>query len=55
MVDFPAVLKLLEKHHFRGPITMEVEGVQGVAMDETQTKQYIAESVGYIQSLGNFQ
>jgi sugar phosphate isomerase/epimerase len=55
VVDFPAVLKILEKHHFCGPITMEVEGVQGVAMDEDQTKRYIAESVKYIQSLGNFQ
>ena len=54
VVDFPAVLKVLEEHHFRGPITIEVEGVQGVEMDETQTKRYIAESVGYIQSLGNF-
>jgi sugar phosphate isomerase/epimerase len=54
VVDFPAVLKVLEEHGFRGPITMEVEGTHGVEMDEAQTKQYIAESVGYIQSLGNF-
>ncbi len=55
VVNFPAILKILEEHHFKGPITMEVEGVQGVTMDEAQTKQYIAESVKYIQSLGNFQ
>jgi sugar phosphate isomerase/epimerase len=55
VVDFPAILKLLEKHRFRGPITLEVEGVQGVTMDETQTKQYIADSVAYIKSLGDFQ
>ncbi len=55
VVDFPAILKLLEKHRFPGPITIEVEGVKGVKMDENQTKQYIAESVKYIQSLGNFQ
>ena len=54
VVDFPAVLKVLEEHHFHGPITIEVEGVQGVEMDEAQTKRYIAESVKYIQSLGNF-
>lgn len=54
VVDFPAVLKLLEQHGFRGPITMEVEGVQGVEMSEAETKQYIAESVAYIQSLGAF-
>jgi sugar phosphate isomerase/epimerase len=54
VVDFPAVLKVLEEHHFTGPITMEVEGVKGVQMDEAQTKRYIADSVKYIQSLGNF-
>jgi inosose dehydratase len=54
VVDFPAILKLLESHHFAGPITMEVEGVQGVTMTEAQTKQYIKESVEYIQSLGSF-
>jgi sugar phosphate isomerase/epimerase len=54
VVDFPAVLKVLEERRFQGPITIEAEGVKGVEMDETQTKRYIAESVGYIQSLGNF-
>ena len=54
VVDFPGVLRVLEEHHFRGPITMEVEGIHGVEMDEAQTKHYIADSVKYIQSLGNF-
>ena len=54
VVDFPGVLELLEKHDFRGPITMEVEGVHGIEMDETETKQYIADSVAYIRSLGRF-
>jgi sugar phosphate isomerase/epimerase len=55
VVNFPAILKILEEHHFCGPITIEVEGVKGVAMDETQTKRYIAESIKYVQSLGSFQ
>ena len=55
VVDFAAIFKLLEKHGFRGPITMEVEGIQGVEMTEAQTKQYIAQSVAYIRSLGKFQ
>ncbi|NLF10142.1 MAG: sugar phosphate isomerase/epimerase [Pirellulaceae bacterium] len=54
VVDFPAVLKLLEQHGYRGPITIEVEGVKGVEMNEAQTRQYIAESIEYIKSLGNF-
>ena len=57
VVDFPGVLKVLEEHHFQGPIVLEVEGVtlNGVPMTEDQTKQFIAESVRYIQSLGHFQ
>jgi DUF1680 family protein/sugar phosphate isomerase/epimerase/lysophospholipase L1-like esterase len=55
VVDFPAILKILENRRFQGPITMEVEGIQGVTMDENQTKQYIAKSIAYIQSLGDFQ
>ena len=55
VVDFPAVLKVLEEHGFRGPITIEVEGVKGVEMSEAQTKQYIADSIRYVQSLGDFQ
>jgi sugar phosphate isomerase/epimerase len=54
VVDFPAILKLLEEHGFQGPITMEVEGVQGVKMTEEETKKYIADSISYIQSLGDF-
>ncbi|OQB84535.1 MAG: Inosose dehydratase [Planctomycetes bacterium ADurb.Bin126] len=53
VVDFPGVLKVLKDHRFRGPITLEVEGVRGVEMTETQTKQYIADSVRYVQKLGD--
>jgi sugar phosphate isomerase/epimerase len=54
VVNFPGVLKVLEEHHFQGPITMEVEGIQGVPMNEAETEKYIADSVAYIQSLGDF-
>ncbi|MBN1393600.1 MAG: sugar phosphate isomerase/epimerase [Pirellulales bacterium] len=54
VVDFPAVLNVLEEHGYRGPITIEVEGVKGVEMDEAETKRYIAESISYIKSLGDF-
>jgi sugar phosphate isomerase/epimerase len=54
VVDFPAILKLLQEHGFRGPITLEMEGVEGIAMNEAQTKQYVGESAAYIRSLGNF-
>jgi sugar phosphate isomerase/epimerase len=54
VVDFPGVLRLLEQHGFKGPITIEVEGIQGLEMNEAQTKSYIAQSVAYIKSLGEF-
>jgi sugar phosphate isomerase/epimerase len=54
VVDFPGVFKVLEEHRFQGPITLEVEGVRGVVLNEAQTKQYIAESAAYIRSLGRF-
>lgn len=54
VVDFPGVLRLLERHGFQGPLTIELEGVQGAEMDESQTKSYIAQSVAYIKSLGEF-
>jgi len=54
VVDFPGILRVLKEHRFGGPITLEVEGVRGVVMDEAQTDHYISESVKYIQSLGNF-
>lgn len=53
-VDFPTIVKLLKKNNYRGPITIEVEGVKDVEMNESQTKQYIAESIEYVKSLGDF-
>ena len=54
VVNFPAVLKVLEEHHFKGPVTIEVEGFHGVVLDEAQTKKYIGDSAAYIKSLANF-
>ena len=54
VVDFPGVLRVLKEHRFRGPITMEVEGVAGTPMSEEQTKKYVADSVAYLKSLAEF-
>jgi sugar phosphate isomerase/epimerase len=53
-VDFPAVIKILKEHKYAGPVTMEVEGVRGVEMDEAQTKKYIEESAKHVRTLGEF-
>ena len=54
VVDIPAVLKVLRKHHFQGPVTMEVEGVHGVRLSEDQIKKNMADSVRYMKSLGTY-
>jgi len=55
VVDFAAVMKILRDHHYVGPITMEVEGMQGVRMSEAQRKEYVKESAEYVRSLGKFE
>ena len=54
VVQFPAILRLLDEHGFAGPITLEFEGTKGVELNEKQTKKAIADSVAYIKSLGQF-
>ncbi|MGC8640755.1 MAG: sugar phosphate isomerase/epimerase family protein [Isosphaeraceae bacterium] len=53
--DFPGVLAVLKAHRFSGPITIEVEGVEGKPWNEDQTKQAIARSVAYLRQLAPFQ
>jgi len=54
-VDIPGVLKVLKEHNFRGPITVEVEGVQYVDRSECKILRDIAESMAYLRSLGQFE
>jgi sugar phosphate isomerase/epimerase len=53
VVNFPSVLRILKEHNYRGPITLEIEGIQGIPWDETQTKKAIADSVAYVRKLGS--
>lgn len=52
VVNLRAVLEILRDHRFSGPITMEIEGVQGVRRSQAEVERDIAESVGYVRSLG---
>ena len=54
-IDFAGVLGVLREHGYSGPITIEVEGVEGQPWDEVQTKQAIADSVAYLRKLAPFQ
>jgi sugar phosphate isomerase/epimerase len=53
-VNFPEVLKTLDSHGYKGPVTIEFEGVKGVELTEEQTKKAIADSVAYLRSLAKF-
>lgn len=53
-VDFRGVLRVLKEHHYAGPITIEVEGVEGHPWSQDETKQAVAESVAYLRTLGTF-
>lgn len=54
VVDIPAVLDVLKKHGYQGPITIEIEGVEGVDRNRCEIEKDIAESMAYIRSLGTF-
>ncbi|MDH4241232.1 MAG: sugar phosphate isomerase/epimerase, partial [Phycisphaerae bacterium] len=54
VVNIASVLRILEEHNYRGPITIEIEGIQGIPWDEAQTKKAIADSAAYVRSLGRF-
>jgi sugar phosphate isomerase/epimerase len=55
VVNFPAVLQLLREHGYRGPITLEIEGVQGVPRNREDVLRDIEDSMAYLRSLGSFQ
>ena len=50
-VDFPALFQVLREHHFTGPLTLELEGVEGVTLDEAAAKKEVADSVDYLRPL----
>lgn len=54
VVNIPEVLRILKEHGYRGPLTMEIEGIRGVQWDEAQTKRNIADSAAHVRSLGEF-
>ena len=54
VVDMPEILRLLKERGYKGPITLEFEGIKGVELNECETQKAIAESVAYVRSLGSF-
>jgi sugar phosphate isomerase/epimerase len=54
VVDYPAVVRILNARGFHGPFTMELEGKAGVELDRQQTLQQVEDSVRYLRSTGLF-
>lgn len=53
-VDFGAILGRLKEVGFRGPCTMEIEGVQGESLSPAEHVERVHRSVLYLRSLGYF-
>lgn len=54
VVDIPGVLRILKEHGYTGPITMEIEGIEGTERNEAEIKKDIADSAAYVRSLAKF-
>jgi inosose dehydratase len=54
-IDFAGVLKVLKDHGYSGPITIEVEGVEGQPWNEAQTREAVADSVAFLRKLAHFE
>jgi len=54
IVDFPRIFRILDQHRYRGPVTIEIEGIQGVPRTEPEIKQDIEDSVAFLRSLRRF-
>jgi sugar phosphate isomerase/epimerase len=52
VVDFAGVFVALAAVGFRGPYTMELEGVEGESLDEAATQDRVARSLKHLQKIG---
>ena len=54
IVDLPGVLRILRKHGYAGPLTMEIEGIKGIKRNQQEIEKDIANSADYLRSLQPF-
>lgn len=52
VVDFRGIFGVLDAAGFAGPLTLEIEGIEGEQKTERLVCDRIAESVGYLRGLG---
>jgi len=51
LVDFPQVFEVLDATGFRGPYTLEIEGIEGEEKTERLVRERVATSVDYLRRL----
>ncbi|MBI5832434.1 MAG: sugar phosphate isomerase/epimerase [Armatimonadetes bacterium] len=51
VVNFPALFERLGERDFRGPYTMELEGVAGEQLSAAQKAQRVSDSVAYLRTV----
>lgn len=51
VVDFPEIFRLLLERGFRGPFTMEMEGIEGENLTGQQQMERVAESYAYARQI----
>jgi inosose dehydratase len=52
VVDFPRVFEILAAKGFRGPYTMELEGIRGEELTQEGVEKRVADSLAYLKSHG---
>jgi sugar phosphate isomerase/epimerase len=52
VVDFAGVFAALGAVGFRGPYTMELEGIEGETLDETAAQERVARSLQHLREIG---
>jgi L-ribulose-5-phosphate 3-epimerase len=53
-VDFPGIFAVLDEAGFTGPVTLELEGIEGESLDEAGVRARVADSLRHLQGLGAF-
>ncbi|UCD28212.1 MAG: sugar phosphate isomerase/epimerase [Planctomycetota bacterium] len=51
IVDFPTIFRLTKGHGFTGPFTIELQGTEGVKLDEAGQLRQVTDSVAYLRKI----
>jgi sugar phosphate isomerase/epimerase len=52
VVDFPSLFEVLEAVSYQGPLTLEIEGIEGETLTEEIARTRVEQSLAYLDRLG---